>query len=107
MRAKHDGFELTFTRPVDLKTASDPKSYQMQNYCYIYRADYGSPEVDQSTPAIKKAVVSSDGKSVRLYIDGLVEGNIHELHANGVRSADGLPLLHRETYYTLNYLPRR
>ena len=30
----------------------------------------------------------------------------NELHANGVRSVDGVPLLHREAYYTLNYLPR-
>jgi glucose/arabinose dehydrogenase len=105
MRAKHDGFELTFTHPVDRKTVGDPKSYQMQSYCYIYRADYGSPEVDQSRPAIKKAVVAANGQGVRLYVDGLVEGNIHELHANGVRSVDGLPLLHKEAYYTLNYVP--
>jgi len=105
MRAKHDGFELTFTHPVDPKTAGDPKSYQMESYCYIYRADYGSPEVDQSTPKITKAVVGADGQSVRLYVNGLVEGNIHELHATGVRAVDGLPLLHQEAYYTLNYLP--
>jgi glucose/arabinose dehydrogenase len=105
MRAKHDGFELAFTHLVDPKTAANPQSYQMESYCYIYRADYGSPEVDQSKPAITKVVVGADRQSVRLYVNGLVEGNIHELHANGVRSVDGLPLLHAEAYYTLNYLP--
>jgi glucose/arabinose dehydrogenase len=105
MRARPDGFELTFTKPVDVKTAGDVKSYQMKTFCYIYRAEYGSPEVDQTTATVDRAVVAPDGKSVRLYVRGLVEGHIHDLRAAGVRSADGLPLLHPEAYYTLNYLP--
>jgi hypothetical protein len=107
MRARPDGFELTFTQPVDPKTAGDVKSYQMKAYTYIYRAEYGSPEVDQSTPTIERVAVGSDGKSARLYTRGLVEGHIHELHAAGVRSAEGLGLLHPEAHYTLNYLPTK
>jgi glucose/arabinose dehydrogenase len=105
MRGKKDGFELTFTQPIDPKTAGDPKSYQMRTFCYIYRADYGSPEVDKTTPTIDRVVVAQDKKSVRLFVNRLVEGNIHELHANGVRSAAGLPLLHPQAYYTLNTIP--
>ena len=104
MRAKPDGFELTFTQPVDAKTAGDVASYSMQTYTYIFQASYGSPEVDHTTPKIERAAVGSDGKSVRLVIDGLQEGHVHELHLNGVRSAKQLPLLHQEAYYTLNYL---
>jgi hypothetical protein len=107
MRAKKDGFELTFTHPIDPKTAGDLKSYKMRSFCYIYRADYGSPEVDKRNPTIEKVVVGDDKKSVRLFVNGLVEGNIHELHADGVRSTDGLPLLHLEAYYTLNYIPSK
>ncbi len=104
MRAKPDGFELTFTHPVDPKTAGDPRSYKMSTYCYIYRADYGSPEVDHTKPDITRVEVGKDNKSVRLHVSKLEEGHIHELHADGVRSAAGLPLLHKEAYYTLNYL---
>ena len=68
---------------------------------------YGSPVVDKTRPNITKAVVGKDGKSVRLYVDKLQEGHIHELHAPGVRSAEGLPLLHPEAYYTLNYVPAK
>lgn len=106
MHAKPDGFELKFTEPVDPKTASDVKSYDLQTYTYIYRADYGSPEVDHTKPTITKVTVSPDNKSVRLYVDGLQRGHVHELHANGIRSATGLPLLHPEAYYTLNYIPK-
>ena len=107
MRARSDGFELTFTQPVDPKTAGDHASYTMKAYTYIFQSAYGSPEVDKSNPAITRAVVSKDAKSVRLYVDGLVEGNIHELSATGVRSAAGLPLLHKDAYYTLNVIPAR
>jgi glucose/arabinose dehydrogenase len=105
MRAKPDGFELTFTQPVDPKTAADPASYSMKTYTYIFQASYGSPEVDHTTPTITSVSVSADNKSVRLTLDKLQRGHIHELHMRGVRSQGGLPLLHNVGYYTLNYIP--
>jgi glucose/arabinose dehydrogenase len=106
MRAKHDGFELTFTRSIDPITAGKPESYKMRTFTYIYRADYGSPEVDHTNPKITKVVVGKDGRSVRLYVDGLQEGHIHDLKAAGVRSKEDEPLLHPQAYYTLNYIPK-
>jgi hypothetical protein len=105
MRAKPDGFELTFTEPVDASTASSPSSYAMETYTYIYQATYGSPEVDRTTPTLKSATVGKDGLSVRLVVDGLEPGHVHELHLPGVRSAKGEPLLHDAAYYTLNSIP--
>jgi hypothetical protein len=107
MRAKPDGFELTFTKPVDPETAGKSESYVLKTYTYIFRAEYGSPEVDHTTPKIAKIDVGKDGKSVRLYVEGLQEGHIHDLTAAGVRSTDGQSLLHKEAYYTLNYIPVR
>ena len=105
MRAKNDGFELTFTRPVDSVAAGKPESYGLKTFTYIYRADYGSPEVDATTAKITKVEVAADGLSARLYVDGLQEGHVHDLTAPGVRSADGQSLLHPQAYYTLNYIP--
>jgi glucose/arabinose dehydrogenase len=105
MRARPDGFELAFTKPVDPETAADVKSYALKTYTYIYQASYGSPEVDATKPAITRAEVAKDHKSVRLYVHGLQEGHIHDLDAKGVRSAGGERLLHPEAYYTLNYIP--
>jgi hypothetical protein len=104
MHALSDGFELKFTQPADTKLASDAGSYAMTTYTYIYQSAYGSPEVDHTTPTIKSAIVSPDGMSVRLKVEGLQPGHVHELHAN-LKNADGNPLLHKEAYYTLNYLP--
>lgn len=105
MRAKADGFELSFTEPVDAKTAGDVASYSMKSYTTIYQSSYGSPKVDLSEPKITLATVAADQRSVRLVIDGMVPGNVHELHADAVRSVKNLPLLHAAAYYTLNQLP--
>lgn len=106
MRAKPDGFELTFTEAIDPAAAANVESYTLQTYTYIFQSAYGSPEVDFTKPTIQSATVGADGKSVRLVIEGLVAGHIHELTAPGVKSADGLPLLHKEAYYNLNRIPQ-
>lgn len=105
MKAKPDGFELTFTKPVNPESAGKVDSYAMKTFTYIYQGAYGSPEVDHSKPTITKVEVGKDNKSVRLYVDGLREGHIHDLTTPGVRSADGEPVLHPQAYYTLNYIP--
>lgn len=105
MRAAPHGFELEFTQPVNPATATDPASYTIGAYTYIYQSSYGSPEVDHTTPVIKDITISPDHKTVHLTVDRLVLGNVHELHFPGIRSASGEPLLHPVAYYTLNFLP--
>ncbi len=107
MHAKPDGFELTFTEPVDATTAANPASYSMREFTYLYRAEYGGPEIDDVLPKITSAVVGADKKSVRLTIDPLTKGHIHELHLDGVKSATGAPVLHPVAYYTLNEIPKK
>jgi hypothetical protein len=105
MRATSDGFTLLFTEKLDPVTANDPASYTISTYTYIYQQQYGSPEVDGTMPTITKIDLSEDHRTVRLTLDALQEGHVHELHADGLCSASGLPLLHPVAYYTLNYIP--
>ena len=85
----------------------DPASYTIGTYTYIFQGRYGSPQVDATQPTIKSAKVASDGKSVRLVIDGLQIGHVHELKMAGIKSkTDGNPLLHDIAYYTLWHLPK-
>ncbi|MBT5915905.1 MAG: hypothetical protein HOH60_06090 [Opitutae bacterium] len=106
MRVKPDGFELTFTREADVKTLADVASYTMETYTYIYQKGYGSPEVDGTVPVISKATPAKDGKSVRLKVDGMVKGHVHELKMPGIRRKGvKQPLLHNVAYYTLNEIP--
>jgi hypothetical protein len=106
MHARPDGFELTFTQPVDAKTASDIASYSMRAFTYAYREDYGGDEVDEVLPKMTAAKVAADGKSVRLTLAPLTQGHVHELHLDGVKNAKGQPVLHPVAYYTLNEIPK-
>jgi hypothetical protein len=106
MRAKPDGFELVFTKPVDPGTAGNPASYAIRTFTYIFQAAYGSPEVDATVPKITSIKVSDDGLRSRLTLDEMKVGNIHELKMPGVRSAEGKSLLHATGWYTLWSLPK-
>ena len=105
MRAQKDGFLLTFTQPVDPATANNIDSYRMKCWTYYHHSNYGCPPVDPHDLKITSAKAADDGKSVRLVVEGLKPGYVKELRVDGLRSKDGLPLLHREAYYTLNQIP--
>ncbi|MEM7385135.1 MAG: hypothetical protein AAF514_09345, partial [Verrucomicrobiota bacterium] len=91
---------------VDRAKAGAPGAYRMKAFTYIYQGNYGSPEVDPVEPTITKVTVADDGYSVRLVVDPLTKGHVHELKLEGVRSAEGdRPLLHPIGYYTLNEIP--
>ena len=104
IRSKSDGFEVEFTLPADRKTAEDPASYSLNSFTYKYHSTYGS-DIENTRPVpIRGILLSQDGLTARLVADtALREGYIHEVKAEGVRSATGtLPLLHNTGYYTLN-----
>ena len=105
VEARPDGFEITFTSPVDRATASDPASYGVNSFTYKYHHIYGSPVINQVTHGIRSVVVSADGLSARLVLDSLRQGYIFEIKMAGVRSSTSLPLLHDFGYYTLNEIP--
>ncbi len=105
-RIQPDGFVLRFTAPVDAKSAANPASYTLGTFTHIYHETYGSPEVDQTQERIVSATASPDGLSVRLVVDKLVPGHIHEMHLPGLLDRNGKPLLHDVMYYTLNQVPK-
>ena len=105
MRAVSDGFELVFTKPVNVDSASDPGSYTVKSHTYLYQSTYGSDEIQKRDLQVKRARVSDDGLRARLSISGLRELFVHELAAAGIRSRDGEPLLHPYAWYTLNHIP--
>lgn len=102
---RDDGFVVTFTQPVNAKTAADPSSYGISTFTYNYYEHYGSPVVDQAPAMIHHATVSDDKLSVHLQVHGMRLGFIHQLVAAGVRSRDDQALLHDTGYYTLNEVP--
>ncbi|MEM6964061.1 MAG: plastocyanin/azurin family copper-binding protein [Bacteroidota bacterium] len=105
VKAKPDGFELEFTRPVSAATAESVESYGLTDFTYEYHVEYGSPIIQKEKRKIVKATLGEDGKTVRLYIDNLRKGFIYEIKAKGIKDKNGNTLLHNFGYYTLNEIP--
>ena len=105
IEAKPDGFEISFTQPVDEKSARDVNAYAIGSFTYQYHHNYGSPVINHSSCPIRAIEVSADRLKVRLVVDSLRLGYIHEIKTEGVLSADNNTLLHHVGYYTLNQIP--
>ncbi|MGC3944056.1 MAG: plastocyanin/azurin family copper-binding protein [Chryseolinea sp.] len=103
--AKPDGFVITFTKPVDRALAKNPMNYSVSGFTYHYHHQYGSEIIQQEACNLKGIVVADDNLSVRLVVDNLREGFIHEVKLNGIAAGDGSNLIHNTGYYTLNQLP--
>jgi cytochrome c551/c552 len=107
VRAMPDGFDIEFTQPVSKATAENVSNYTTTSYVYKYHPVYGSPVVDFKENAVRGAKASADGLHVRIVVDGLREGYIHDIKPEGVRAEKGnLPLLHPQAFYTLNTIPQ-
>ncbi len=99
------GFQVDFTKPVDLATAGKADSYQLGTFTHIYHGGYGGPEVDQTKPVVEAVTISEDGLRATLVLDKLTIGHVHEFDLGAVRARDGEDLLHRHAYYTVNAVP--
>jgi len=102
VKSMSDGFLIEFTQAVNKETAKALESYKINSFTYKYHHNYGSPIINAKVLKIKGIQVAEDGMSVRLAIDSLRLGYIHELRLEGLKNADDRPLLHTFGYYTLN-----
>lgn len=106
VKAKPDGFEIEFTKPIDKKSAEDLSSYNVDSYIYKYFPVYGSPPVKQKSHEILGVKVSEDGMKVRIAIKDPQQYHVHKISLEGVREANNSHhLIHPDAYYTLNNIP--
>ncbi len=105
VQAMPDGFEIEFTMPIDRQVAEDPASYELNDFTYHYHSSYGSDIINTGKKNLKGIMVSEDGTKVRLVLDSLRKGYIHEVKLHNFKANNGLNLLHNTAYYTLNNIP--
>ncbi|AEE52962.1 plastocyanin/azurin family copper-binding protein [Haliscomenobacter hydrossis] len=103
--ARADGFEIEFTLPVDKNAAKVAANYGFTSFNYKYQHQYGSPIINQGNCPLRGIIVSEDGLKVRVVLDSIREGYIHELKLKNFKAANGTPLLHDFAYYTMNSVP--
>jgi hypothetical protein len=100
-----DGFKLTFTKPVKKDVASKTDNYKFKRYWYKSGHAYGSGQNDMTDIKVKSAVVSEDGLSVTLKMDGLEERRIFEMNLVGDFKSDKDEKVGQDKIcYTLNKL---
>jgi uncharacterized cupredoxin-like copper-binding protein len=104
--AKTDGFEIEFTTPVDKTTAQNAANYEFSSFTYKYHHIYGSPIINQGSCPIKGIMVSNDGLKVRVVLDSIKEGYVHEVKLKNIKNTEGVGLLHNFAYYTMNNIPQ-
>lgn len=97
------GFRITFTKPVQGELASNPMTYAIKHWGYLYQAEYGSPKVS-ATDVVPTAIkLSADRLSVDLEMP-LVKERVYQLTLRALMAEDGSPLTNPTGYYTLNRL---
>ncbi|MEO7411846.1 MAG: hypothetical protein ABIZ81_00695 [Opitutaceae bacterium] len=104
MHVTEDGFELTFTRPVNPVAAANPASYAMRTYFYNYHERYGSQKYDPRDVKITSAVVSADRRKVALHVENLEAWRIYDTKFKGIATEDGHELVNPWVVYNLNHL---
>lgn len=107
-----DGYELTFTEPVNPASASKPTSYEIAQFNYRHSVAPGAEHNFAGAPGrssplkANSASVAVDGSSVRLTVPGLRLGFVTSIRAAGVRSATAQPLRSDTFFHTLNQVPK-
>ncbi len=103
VKARPDGFKLTFSQP--LAPASVPAKVPLVQFHYLYHATYGSPKVDE-TPVVATPRLSADGLTLDVTTPALMQGRLYSFDLNGIRSTSELPLLGTKPYYLVSKLPK-
>ncbi len=104
MNLTRDGFDLTFTRPLDKSVAGRPANFQFRRYYYEYHKKYGSDQFGVEPLEVSSLAVSADGKKVSVKLGDMKPGFIYELRLQNIVSADGIPLANKLVCYTANKL---
>ena len=105
IHALPDGFEVEFTLPVNAAKLKDVKNFTVNSFTYKYQHQYGSPIINNHPRKIIGMIPSADGRKVKLVLDSLIPGYIHEIRIANLESTDQKSLLHDFAYYTLNNIP--
>ena len=116
MQTCEGGVYLTFDTKLDEELATDPTSYGIEIWNYVYSQNYGSPEVSLEFPdrkveqgkrnrdvlAVRSAKLSADGKTVFLDVPGIRPVMQMRISYN-LDAADGA-LLKGDVYNTIHAL---
>lgn len=98
-----DGFELTFTEPVDAASVSDG-ALQAESWSYRYSDAYGSDKIGLKSVPIEKASLSEDGTRLSVAIERR-PSTVVAIDFGALSSASSRSVTSGRVYYTVNAVP--
>lgn len=102
MNLTPEGFDLTFTQPLNDSSATNAENYRFKHYYYDYHLKYGSDQYDVQSIPVTAVTLSEDRKKVSLTLSVLKEGYVYELNLTNIRSESGEELANSLICYTVN-----
>ncbi|MEX2579552.1 MAG: cytochrome c [Verrucomicrobiales bacterium] len=106
VRARSNGLEIEFTRPLAEGAGWDPAGYYVTQWGYQPTQVYGGAKVRHRRSEVRSATVSPDRDRVFLELPDLVENEVVHLRLpDTLESGDGSALWSGEAWYTLNRIP--
>ncbi len=100
-----DGFEITFTEPLDENCKPAIADIYLAQYDYNYWWEYGSPEQRTRPIPMTGISLSNDRLVLTVKAPTLRPARIARMRLTNIWSAEGDPLLHNEFSYTINQMP--
>lgn len=104
MNLTHQGFRITFTKPLDRQTALNSTNYSFTRYRYNYHQKYGSKTYETANIPIDLIKLSQNGRTLNVHLKELRTPFIHELNIKHLKASDGSQLSNKLICYTLNNL---
>jgi mono/diheme cytochrome c family protein len=105
LKATPDGFEIDFTKPIDRKAAAVNSNYTISGYTRVWKGGYATADSGRHKANVTSAVVSRDGKTVRLRVGGLKAGHVYEVTCSRIGSDEKQDLWPATGHYTLHKIP--
>ncbi len=107
VRAKSNGMELEFTKPLQKGKGESPGDYSVRTWRYEPTEEYGGPKLAEKNSPARSVAVRTGRRKVFLEIPGLKEGTVVYFKVNrGLAGAKGEELWSTEAWYTLNRIPK-
>ena len=104
MHLTAQGFDLTFTQPLDDASALNPDHYKFQRYYYEYHKKYGSARMDERMIPVTDIKISGDHRKVSLALDSLQSGYVYQLNVGSIKTLSGDSLENKIICYTVKNL---
>jgi hypothetical protein len=106
VRATPSGFDVEFLKPVDSKSATDPKNYDVSGYTREWKGSYATPDSSRHQLDVQSIRLKNNGHTASLEIKDRREGYVYEISCGRLSELTKQPLFPDSAHYTMHKIPK-